>query len=185
MFVTMLGRMMGVNTWEYTNSSFRDVPTGRWDTSYVTWASNYGIVNGIGNNKFDPDGIITMEQYCAIMCRLMDQYFIGYTSAANTEWPPVIANLKDASSYARNNIKQMVELGLTEFSYEYSNGYRSNVAYIEPKKKLNRAWIAEEFGLFYVGLYGNDYDRSPTLTIWLDENHCIETWVEGLWADGE
>ena len=182
MFVTMLGRMMHIDTREYNYSSFRDIPNGRWDTPYVSWAAENDIVNGIGDGKFDPTGIITMEQYCAIICRCMDQYWMAFASSANTKWPPTISNLRDASSYARDNIKLMVELGLTDWS-DYNRS--SNTIRINPKQKLNRAWIADYFGLFYIALWGYDGYTTPSVYHQINNNSVLRTWVDGLWADGE
>ncbi|MBR2717649.1 MAG: S-layer homology domain-containing protein [Oscillospiraceae bacterium] len=71
MFVTMLGRMSGVDPSEYTGSVFSDVPAGRWDSPYIAWAAEIGLVNGVGNGRFDPTGIITLEQYATIVDRFL------------------------------------------------------------------------------------------------------------------
>ncbi len=76
MFVTVLGRMTGVDQSEFTTSGFTDVPTGQWYSAYVEWAAKNGIVNGYGNDKFGPDDPVTREQMCAIINRYIDKY--GY-----------------------------------------------------------------------------------------------------------
>lgn len=52
MFVTILGRMDGVNTSLYGGSSFSDVPAGQWYSAYVKWASQKGIVSGYTSTYF-------------------------------------------------------------------------------------------------------------------------------------
>lgn len=67
MLVTVLWRYAG-NPSEGTNG-FSDVPKGVWYERAVAWASANGIVNGVGQGKFDPNGNITREQLGAILYR--------------------------------------------------------------------------------------------------------------------
>ena len=53
MLVTVLWRYAGSPAgWE---NPFTDVPNGSWFTQAVAWAAENGIVNGVGNHKFEPD----------------------------------------------------------------------------------------------------------------------------------
>lgn len=68
MMVTVLYRIDD----EYANgesSPFVDVPEDAWYTEAVIWANERGIVEGIGDGKFDPDGLITREQLATILYR--------------------------------------------------------------------------------------------------------------------
>lgn len=67
MFVTILGRMSGVDTEAYTGSAFLDVDMTRYYGPYVAWAHENGIVDGVGGGMFSPDGQITREQMCKII----------------------------------------------------------------------------------------------------------------------
>ena len=67
MLVTVLWRYEGAP--EAGENSFADVPDGAWYTGAVAWAAAEGVVNGVGENKFDPDGNITREQMAAILYR--------------------------------------------------------------------------------------------------------------------
>lgn len=51
--------------------SFTDVPDGKWYKTAVDWASANGIVNGMGNNKFEPNRNVTREQFAKIMGEYM------------------------------------------------------------------------------------------------------------------
>ena len=67
MLVTVLWRYAGSPAgWE---NPFTDVPNGSWFTQAVAWAAENGIVNGVGNHKFEPDSNITREQMAAILYR--------------------------------------------------------------------------------------------------------------------
>ena len=68
MLVTVLWRLEGKPT-AAKNASFRDVPDGTWYSEAVAWAQSEGIVNGIGEDLFDPTGEITREQMATILYR--------------------------------------------------------------------------------------------------------------------
>ena len=67
MLVTVLWRYAGEPTGN--KNSFTDVPDGLWYTDAVAWAAANGIVSGVGNGKFDPEGSITREQMATILFR--------------------------------------------------------------------------------------------------------------------
>ncbi|MDR1589006.1 MAG: S-layer homology domain-containing protein [Oscillospiraceae bacterium] len=69
MFVTVLGRIAGVDVSVYSGASFDDVPEEQYYAPYVKWASEKGIVSGVGGNRYDPDASVTREQMAAILYR--------------------------------------------------------------------------------------------------------------------
>lgn len=69
MFVTVLGRMAGINETDYMQSDFSDVSAGTYYTPYVAWASLKGIVKGTGANRFSPNQPVTREQAVLILSR--------------------------------------------------------------------------------------------------------------------
>ncbi|MBQ3900904.1 MAG: S-layer homology domain-containing protein [Clostridia bacterium] len=54
------------------NDNFSDVSPKKWYYSSVVWAYECGIVNGVGNGKFDPDSTITVFEYALVMKRFYD-----------------------------------------------------------------------------------------------------------------
>ena len=48
---------------------FTDVATSRWSFSYIMRAYNDGIVNGVGDGKFDPAGTLTYAKFYTILTR--------------------------------------------------------------------------------------------------------------------
>jgi hypothetical protein len=42
---------------------------GQWYSDAVAWAASNGIVNGTGEDKFNPNGAVTREQTAAILLR--------------------------------------------------------------------------------------------------------------------
>ncbi len=48
---------------------FTDVTANAWYADAVVWASEAGIVNGVGEDRFAPSSNITREQLAAMLCR--------------------------------------------------------------------------------------------------------------------
>jgi uncharacterized repeat protein (TIGR02543 family) len=68
MLVTVLYRLEGKPVTEGENP-FEDIADGEWYTDAVLWAAENGIVVGVKDNLFDPDGKITREQMATILYR--------------------------------------------------------------------------------------------------------------------
>ena len=66
MLVTVLYRMEGRPETQAENP-FDDVPDDKWYTDAVIWAAENGIVVGVMENIFNPDGKITREQLATIL----------------------------------------------------------------------------------------------------------------------
>lgn len=52
--------------------TFSDVPANAWYAPYVGAVENAGIMNGVGNNQFDPNGVVTRAQFATLMARAMN-----------------------------------------------------------------------------------------------------------------
>ena len=66
MLVTVIYRMEGRPETQAENP-FDDVPDDKWYTDAVIWAAENGIVVGVMENIFNPDGKITREQLATIL----------------------------------------------------------------------------------------------------------------------
>lgn len=69
MFVTVLGRLQGIDESIYHGSSYKDVTAGQWYAPFVEWASQNGIISGYGGGYFGTNDKITREQMCVILER--------------------------------------------------------------------------------------------------------------------
>ncbi|MCL2842603.1 MAG: S8 family serine peptidase [Oscillospiraceae bacterium] len=71
-FAVLLGRMheviRGDTIPRNISHNFTDL-TRDWYRNYVAWASARGIIEGVGNNRFDPYGNITREQLATMLFR--------------------------------------------------------------------------------------------------------------------
>ena len=107
MLVTVLWRYEGEP--EAPASTFSDVKAGTWYSDAVSWASANGVVNGVGNNKFDPEGNITREQMATILYR----YSAG--KGIDTSKQGSLTGFPDAdkvSSYAKTAMQWTVAEGI-------------------------------------------------------------------------
>lgn len=68
MFVTVLHRLAG-QLKPKNPVKFQDIPEGTWYEKAVAWASENGIVNGISQNSFAPNELLTREEMCALIAR--------------------------------------------------------------------------------------------------------------------
>ncbi len=68
MLVTVLWRQEGSPAPQRANA-FSDVPADQWFTAAVQWAAENGIVEGMGEGRFAPDGQITRAQMATILFR--------------------------------------------------------------------------------------------------------------------
>jgi hypothetical protein len=71
MFVTMLGRLHGVDNYEYKTNPFKDVQEKLWYSNYAVWAYENGIINGISEGCFAPDKPASREEICVILTRYL------------------------------------------------------------------------------------------------------------------
>ncbi|MBR5783433.1 MAG: S-layer homology domain-containing protein [Clostridia bacterium] len=74
MFVTVIGRLLGLGELPDIGHPFIDVENGRYYTKYVAWATALDIIRGTSNSTFSPDAYITREQVCTIIDRMTDFY---------------------------------------------------------------------------------------------------------------
>ncbi len=111
MFVTVLARMAGVDAVAYMGpSEFRDVSADTYYAPFVAWAAKYGITTGVGNGKFDPDGLITREQMAVFFVRYFETFRVNYETGANIATVP--ADLNAISPWARESVLKLWKTGL-------------------------------------------------------------------------
>ena len=131
MLVTVLWRYAG-EPLEGENS-FTDVPDGQWYTEAVAWAAENGIVTGVGNGKFDPDGRITREQLAAILFRYSNSLGIDTSERDALGYFP---DGEKVSSYAVDALSWAVAEGLVTGTQSGSK------VYLDPQGNATRAQVA-------------------------------------------
>ena len=110
MFVTILGRMAGVDASKFPGVSFRDVEAGSWYAPYVEWGAKNGIVTGMGDGVFAPANSVTREQMAALIARYASAYGIDLPRAAGA--PRAFADVSAISGWAADSVELMRRTGL-------------------------------------------------------------------------
>jgi len=79
MFVTVLGRMHGVDSWAYADGlvPFDDVKLDEYYTPYVRWAAENGILNTLSERSFYADEPITRKDMVVMIYRYINRYSYG------------------------------------------------------------------------------------------------------------
>ncbi len=131
MLVTVLwrydGRAEGVPT------AFTDVQPDRWYTDAADWAAESGIVKGVSETLFDPNGIISREQLAVILFRYCEQKGITVANRADFSTFPDAASV---SPWAKDAMQWAVAAGLI-------TGTRiGSTLYLDPQGGATRAQVA-------------------------------------------
>lgn len=66
-FATIVVRALGLNP--KADSVFTDVTSDKWYAAYIGTASSYGIINGVGGGRFNPEGTITRQEAAVMAAR--------------------------------------------------------------------------------------------------------------------
>ena len=111
MFVTVLGRMAGVDPANYTEAlEFSDVAADAYYAPYVQWAAKYGITNGTGGGKFAPDRLISREEMVVFFVRYLELFGVELDTGADITTTP--SDLEAVSSWAREAVLKLWKTGL-------------------------------------------------------------------------
>ena len=100
MLVTVLYRLEGQPA-VTGNNPFTDVANNQWYTNAVIWAAGNGVVNGVGEGRFDPDANITREQMAAILYRYAQKKGFDTSARADLKTYP---DYGEISAYARESL---------------------------------------------------------------------------------
>lgn len=159
MFVTVLGRMAGVNPDDYSGETpFSDVPQTMYYAPYVQWAAKYGITVGTGDGKFSPDAFINRAQMAAFFVRYFEAFQVDYATDANVTTTP--ADLERTPAYAQDAVLKLWKQGLlngdgTRFAPE-GNATRAQMAML-----CMRADEAVEIWYSAPGIVGRKSGETP------------------------
>lgn len=117
-------------------SPFNDVKSGAWYAPYVVTAHHYKIVGGVGNDRFNPNGKITIQEAATMIANAGALSGELKTNFAPMEIRDKLAQFEDyiqSSEWARS--------GLT---FCYTNGILDeNEMKIRPKEYITRGEVAE------------------------------------------
>ena len=136
MFVTVLARMSGEPLYPDEPSVFPDVPTGKYFSGAVNWATERQIVTGYPDGTFGTEQPVTREQAATFLARFAG--VMNLTLEAVQE--PVAFTDRDAiHSYARGSVDACSQAGILA---GYPDGR------FQPRKAITRAEAAKVFSVF-------------------------------------
>lgn len=130
-FVTVLGRMLNVNTSIYKSQNFNDVKSSMYYSSYIAWANKMGIVSGVGQGRFAPDKELTREEMAVIMSKFLKVSNKNLNAKGNSNGFKDDGKIK---SWAKDAVSEMARLGVVS---GMSDGK------FAPKSPFTRAQVAQ------------------------------------------
>ena len=98
----MVAQLLNVTT--TAQGYFTDVTEGHWYTGSVNAMAAMGFVDGIGGGRFDPEGLVTQQEFCAVMSRVaayLNCNAASYIADLTEEEAAADPALEDYSAWAR------------------------------------------------------------------------------------
>lgn len=173
-------------------TAFTDVPADHWASGYINFASSMGIINGMGDGTFVPDGPVTYEQAVKMlvvtlgyepMAKQMGGYPTGYlavaqqrgvlksiTAPASTD--PAPRNLIAQIVYNALDVPMMVQTGFgSDVTYEVQDGNNWTARTTLLSSKLDVGKLAGEVvANEKIGYGGYSASKDGYITFRADEN---------------
>ncbi len=173
MVVTVLYRREGSPAVTFRDD-FSDVKSGKYYSDAVIWAKDEGVVNGITETTFEPNGKITREQLATMLSRFSERCLVSVPDRADLSGYPdsdkIHSYAKDAMAWASeaNLIKGMSDGTLSPRGYATREQFATilkrfddtfTLAYNEPVLKSH--YTEKEYPLVddadvYVAVDGDD-----------------------------
>ena len=110
------------------------MPENEWYFDYINTANSYGIVNGVSENEFNPNGTITREEAAVMITRAAKLCGMN-TDLDNTAVRDILAVFYDYVKAA--------DWSVNSLAFCYDNGILTDEKVeIKPKEAVKRAEIA-------------------------------------------
>ncbi len=129
-FMVLLMRAYGIAPDSNSTDNFSDAGNTYY-TSYLATAKSMGIVQGIGNNKFQPDGNISRQEMFALLYNAISK--MNKLPSSNSNAVKCYSDANQIASYAQSAIKVLSTDGIISGS-----GGKIN-----PTASSNRAQMAQ------------------------------------------
>lgn len=102
-FVKIVNLTFGLRLTDESTSDFTDVPASHWAYGQVRIARKAGYIQGVGENRFLPGGIVTRQEACVMVGRIQNyQNLTGFS-----------VNIKDdVSAWAKTAVENAISCGL-------------------------------------------------------------------------
>ena len=124
------------------SESFSDVDYSQYYGGAIRWARAHAVINGYGNNTFDPEKPVTREELCAMLANYAKEIG-GVTVASSGQALDAINGASEVANWARTSVAWAVDQGI--ISGEVDNG----VAYVNPNGDAWRCAAAKMFSVLH------------------------------------
>ena len=74
LFSNLLSQQKGVDIHTVENAGFSDIPANAWYSGHVWFLNQYGVISGVGDDKFAPDEPITRAEFTAMAVKFFNVY---------------------------------------------------------------------------------------------------------------
>ena len=109
----------------------------KWYIAYINWAVEKGVVSGMSDTEFWPDGAVTREQFATMISNCITNGVLN-ASGEKTE-QAAFADLSDIADYAKEAVALVQSYGII-------NGMGDNM--FMPKEAATRAQAAKILSYF-------------------------------------
>lgn len=138
-FVKMLCLLFKVKS-DGTDSTFSDIPKSHWCSEYVSAAQKYGLVMGIGDNKFGFGASITREEMAAMCFRFAEAYGTELSGEDDLAEGRFIDD-GDISEYAYEAVYRMKSAGIINGNDEEEFAPKNTAVRAEAAKIIYNIFI--------------------------------------------
>ena len=129
-FCTITVKALGLEP--KATSAFTDVASTAWYAGYVGTASEKGIVLGVGNNKFNPEGTITRQEAATMVARAAKLLKLDTSVEDAEEVMALFSDGASVSDWAKEAMAYCATEGITTWSGS-----------LQPTKAILRCEIAQ------------------------------------------
>lgn len=106
-FCKMICECFGINA--QGNAVFSDVSADSWYYGYVTGLANAGIINGMGDGRFEPESTVTRQDISVMLVRIIDKMGYAIPKYEHTE---AFADDGDIAGYAKSSMYDLFSYGI-------------------------------------------------------------------------
>ncbi|MEG1633791.1 MAG: S-layer homology domain-containing protein, partial [Oscillospiraceae bacterium] len=154
-----------------TSQKFSDVAANRWSAGYIEYCANLGIISGVGDKKFNPEGKLTTAAFtkmllCAVGYKAEAEGMIGESWAINVASLAVTSGIVDkgialsaATVITRGEACQLAFKALTAKTVQYKGGTSMTINGITIITGAVRDFVlgSSEAGANYDGIKGDGF----------------------------
>ena len=84
-------------------AEFTDLPASHWAYKEITRAVSYGIMNGLGDGRMNPDGTLTWAHYLAMISRTFAPMAYEGARSSGVDWKNAGYQTALSKGYLRSN----------------------------------------------------------------------------------